>query len=121
MGEQIEERRKHPRLNLKLSVAFRPQAEPPKREGKGTTLNVSAGGACFETAEWSDLAPEGQMEMRLSGFSRYGSGSLFRELHAAATVMRLDPPAPEVSPLERARVRVRFDEPPHFEIYDWGG
>lgn len=119
MADQVSERREHPRLNLRLSVVFAPQEAGISSECRGETTNVSAGGACFETVDWQHLRPMDRLSLRISGFSRYGTGSLFRELRGSGTVLRIEPQRQANGTPSGARVAIRFDEPPHFEVYDW--
>jgi len=119
LGEQDQEKRKHPRLRLRLNVVFTLSEETERPEAAGITVDVSAGGVCFETAEWTDLSSGRQLDLKIRGFSRYGTSSLFRELRGRGTVVRLDRFRAPTGASERGKVAVCFDEPPHFEVYDW--
>ena len=111
------ERRKWPRLPLKLNVEFfSPSREA--LEGTGTTENVSPGGIYFRTTQWHELEVGQEIAVSLSGFSAYNLGPLFRTLRGEAEILRLEPPGEEVdAPYGQAGVAVKFGEPPRMDIY----
>jgi hypothetical protein len=117
--DNAAEKREHPRLSLHLNLAFNAPTTGGVGECRGETVNVSAGGACFDTAEWHDLKVADRLSLRISGFSRYGTGSLFRELRGSATIVRIDPAMSDGNAVGKARVALRFEETPRFEVYDW--
>ena len=120
MADFPEERRELPRLNLRLNVEFITEGQELQACRMGTTANVSAGGVYFHTAEWSGLREGQELGLRLSGLSGYGSGPLFRDLRAKATILRLRSPGPEAGPFAKASVAARFSEQPCFEVEQWG-
>lgn len=111
------ERRKWPRLPLKLNVEFfSPSRE--ELEGTGTTENVSAGGIYFRTTQWHELEVGQDIAVSLSGFSAYNLGPLFRTLRGEAEILRLEPPGEEAEPsYGQAGVAVQFGETPRMDIY----
>ena len=111
------ERRRWPRLQLRLHVNFSvPQAER-KAEGEGTTRDVSAGGAYFFTPNWQVLEEGAKVKLRLTGFSQYNAGPLFRTLEGEGTVVRLEP-ASEVEHKDYSTggVAIEFDERPEVDM-----
>ncbi|MFO8006318.1 MAG: PilZ domain-containing protein [Candidatus Brocadiia bacterium] len=111
------ERRKWPRLSLKLTVEFfSPSRE--ELEGTGTTENVSPGGIYFRTTQWHELEVGQEVALTLSGFSAYNLGPLFRTLRGEARVLRLEPPDEErEATYGQAGVAVEFEETPRMDIY----
>lgn len=114
--EERENRRKWPRLPLRLKVDFSPAGQEEHAQGSGVTDNVCAGGMYFRTRDWHLLQPGQPLELRVSGMSCYNHGPLFRTLGGTATVIRLDAPASEDFLYARAGVAVRFDERPHVDF-----
>jgi len=110
------ERRKWPRLELRLNVEF---SSPQGVGGSGITDNVSAGGMYFLTGDWQGLSTGQGLVLRLSGMSSYNEGPLFRTLGGKATVLRLDLPETEGLPFAKAGVAMRFDERPRVELYSF--
>lgn len=111
------EKRKWPRLPLRLNVEFASGEPQAKAEGSGTTENVSAGGVYFLTSYWPNLKPGLKLSLYLSGFSGYNAGAVFRRVAAEGTVLRLDPPVEEEGAYRKAGVAVRFEKRPEVDIY----
>jgi len=88
-------------------------------EYHGKTVNISAGGVCLDTAEWRRVRVDDRLSLRISGFSRYGTGTLFREMRGSGVVLRVREPEAEPQSSGRAMVALRFDETPRFDVYDW--
>ena len=119
MPDEKYERRERPRLNLRLNVEFITEGQELQACRMGTTSNVSSGGVYFHTNEWQGLERGQELGLRLSGLSGYGSGPLFRDLRAKATVIRMRAPNSEAGPFSKAGVAVRFSEQPCFEVERW--
>ena len=109
------ERRKWPRLELRLNVDFRSVEPEEQASGTGTTKNVSAGGIYFQTPHWQQLETGSIVRVKLSGFGQYDVGPIFRSLEGRAKVLRLDPPADYEE--EKGGVAVKFQESPQFDTY----
>ena len=118
MSHKGIEQRKWPRLPLKLNVEFS-ALEEPVFQGTGITANVSAGGAYFHTPDWGALKIGRKLDLRLSGFGAYDTGTLFRSLKGKATVLRLDIPKPTDPTYPRASVAIEFFERPSVEVYSF--
>ncbi len=84
-------------------------------EYRGETLNIGAGGVSIETPEWRQVRVDDRLSLRISGFSRYGTGNLFREMRGSGVVLRVREPQAS----GRATVSLRFDETLRFDVYDW--
>ena len=110
------ERRRWPRLRLRLRIEFESMGGPQAFEGSGATENVSAGGVYFRTAHWSSLAPGQQMRFRLSGLGGYESVPAFKTLGGTAVVVRVEEPSKQKAYVGSAGVAVQFDRRPDF---DW--
>jgi len=110
------ERRRWPRLELKLNVEFAVRDDQSEAGGQGVTENVSAGGMYFVTPDWQALQVGDDVALRLSGLSSYNEGALFRSLHGQGMILRLDPPE-EKREREEAGVAVEFEEGPRVELY----
>ena len=117
LGSNME-RRKWPRLELKLNVQFSLPAEGAEAAGDGTSQNISADGVYFLTPDWQRLAVGKTLALRLSGFAPINQGPLFRTVGGKATILRLDVPKPEDS-AARAGVAARFRERPKVELYSF--
>ncbi len=110
------ERRKWPRLELKLNVEFAVRDDDCESSGHGVTENVSAGGIYFVTPDWRALHVGEDVALRLSGLSGYNEGALFRTLRGEAKIVRLEPPEQRRAG-RPAGVAVRFEERPRVELY----
>jgi len=113
-GNVSIERRKWPRLELRLNVDFRAARPEDQASGTGVTKNVSAGGIYFCTSEWRQLECGTVLEVQISGFGQYDVGPIFRSLEGKAEVLRLDPPAEDE---EEGGVAIRFEESPEFDTF----
>ncbi len=111
------ERRKWPRLELRLSVQFDSPAPRREAHGVGSTENVSAGGIYFLTSSWDQLEEGMKLQLQLSGLSQYNAGPIFRSLEGEGTVLRLETPAEEGQEYSKAGVAVRFDRKPRIQLY----
>lgn len=111
-----KERRRWPRLELKLNVEFVVREDDSEASGQGVTENVSAGGMYFVTPDWQTLDVGDEVALRLSGLSGYNEGALFRSLHGEARILRLDTPGAEPES-EPGGVAVEFEEGPRVELY----
>jgi hypothetical protein len=109
------ERRKRPRLQLRLNVEFSSPAG--EAGGFGITDNISAGGVYFLTPDWQGLKMGQSLALRLSGTSNYDDWPVFRTLGCKATVLRLDVPPEQRAPHAKAGVAMRFDERPRVDVY----
>ncbi len=110
------ERRKRPRLPLKLNVEF--SSAGGEATGFGITDNVSAGGVYFLTPDWQGLKTGQSLALRLSGGSSYDDWPVFRTLGCnKATIVRLDVPPDKELLHAKAGVAMRFDERPRVEVY----
>jgi len=109
------ERRKRPRLQLKLNVEF--SSAGGEAAGFGVTDNVSAGGVYFLTPDWQGLKTGQSLALRLSGMSSYDDWPVFRTLGCKATILRLDVPPDRRLPHAKAGVAMRFDERPKVDMY----
>lgn len=116
MNDNETERRKWPRLQLKLNVEFVAVDGGHRVTGSGTTANVSAGGVFFQTPDWRGLETGQSVRLHLSGLSGYDLGPLFRSLRGEATILRLEVPEEE-EPYTKAGVAARFDERPRVDVY----
>ena len=109
------ERRRSPRLAMKLNVSFAPVAEEGPAAGNGKTENVSAGGMYFRTFDWKLLGEGKTLDLTVSGLSHYDNGPLFRTLKGQATILRLDAVEPPDGPHAYPGVAVRFNAPLRME------
>jgi hypothetical protein len=109
------ERRKRPRLQLRLNVEF--SSAEGQAGGFGITDNVSAGGVYFLTPDWQGLKTGQNLFLRLSGMNNSTDWPVFRTLGCKATVLRLDAPSDEEVPHAKAGVAMRFDNRPRVDMY----
>ena len=102
---------------MQLHVDFKAPDADRKAQGEGTTRDVSAGGAYFFTPNWQVLEEGAKVEIRLTGFSQYNAGPLFRTLEGEGTVVRLEPSS-EVDNEEYSTggVAIEFDERPEMDM-----
>ncbi|HLB73646.1 MAG TPA: PilZ domain-containing protein [Sedimentisphaerales bacterium] len=112
------EKRKDPRLAMRLSLLCRKFGEPTPRLCAGTVLNVGAGGLYFETTA-ADFQPGSLAEVRFAvphqtdriefGGTMQGIGTVVRT--ETLTTSRIDPP---MRPLYG--VAVQFCRPPKLAL-----
>ena len=102
---------------MQLHVNFSIPEADKKAEGEGTTRDVSAGGAYFYTPNWQVLEEGTRVKLRLTGFSQYNAGPLFRTLEGEGTVVRLEPDArAHDGDYSTGGVAIEFDERPEVDM-----
>lgn len=100
-----EDRRKAPRLRMRLDVDYRGKDTEKGIEGRGKVKNVSAGGAYFTTQQ-DGLEPGSKLHLRLSGIMPYTRGTTFTGLEGEARVLRIE----EAEDADKVGIAVKFEE-----------
>jgi hypothetical protein len=103
-----DERRRHPRIALRLPIRCAATGEPPPEKGADYTLDVAPGGVCFSTIGWAPPSG-GRVSLELSIPPGEGYFPYTGKIIGAATVLRCQK-APGVAPA-RWVVAARFDQP----------
>lgn len=106
-------------MPIKLNVDFFTDKDTGAANRVGKTVNISAGGVYFGTTEWDGLGVSDEVEMRLSGLSAYGMGSLMRTLRGRMTILRVERPDEDAAAPAKACVAARFHGNPCFDVYRW--